>query len=336
MREYSNIQNLKGHIENPWRKLVAISTLSFTVACASLWLPHAAHAQRSEPYPSTIESRSAGPQERIDVLGERFVPPAAVASSQSRIVLYRPDDARPGATSIFLNDRYHASLVPGSWSQLCYASGPAELATRQMQAASRAAKDRYDAISALTLQAGQVIYLRVDLNNAQPELRPVPAAQALSEIASTREQLHTVSRVAQACMEVTAPAAPAPAAAAPMPVQTYTLPADTLFAFDRSDRDAMTDNGTRAIDSLLARLAQDSAASTACTSLATPTPWAGPSATSAWPSSVHRPCVITSPAPASFKRPSPPKAAAPASPWCALVAALQLPRPLPATNPTAV
>jgi OOP family OmpA-OmpF porin len=231
--------------------------LGLLLCSTGLLLLPAAHAQRSEPYPATIESRSAGPQARINVLGERFAPPAAVASSQSRIVLYRPDDARPGATSIFVNDRYHDSLVPGSWSQLCYASGPAELATRQMQAATRAAKDRYDAISAFTLQGGQVLYLRVDLNNAQPVLRPVPAAQALSEIASTREQLHTVSRVAQACNEVTAAAAPAPAPAAPMPVQTYTLPADTLFGFDRSDRNAMTDSGTRAIDSLLARLAQD-------------------------------------------------------------------------------
>jgi outer membrane protein OmpA-like peptidoglycan-associated protein len=39
--------------------------------------------------------------------------------------------------------------------------------------------------------------------------------------------------------------------------QTYTLPADTLFAFDRSDRAGMTDAGTRAIDMLLSRLQND-------------------------------------------------------------------------------
>jgi OOP family OmpA-OmpF porin len=252
MSNNANKRNRKPKSLQHWLNLLLCST--------GLLLLPAAHAQRSVSYPATIESRSAGPQARIDVLGERFAPPAAVASSQSRIVLYRLDDARPGATSIFVNDRYHDSLVPGSWSQLCYASGPAELATRQMQAATRAAKDRYDAISALTLQGGQVIYLRVDLNNDQPVLRPVPVAQATSEIASTREQLHTVSRVAQDCMEVTAVVAapaPAPAPVAPIPVQTYNLSADTLFGFNRSDRAAMTDSGTRAIDSLLARLAQD-------------------------------------------------------------------------------
>jgi OOP family OmpA-OmpF porin len=202
-----------------------------------------------------IESRSAGVESRIEVLGERFAHPAAVAPSQSRIVLYRPSDSRPGATSIFVNDRYHDSLVPGSWSQLCYSVGPTELATRQMEAATRPAKDRYDAISAITLRGGHVHYLRLDTSGAHPVLRPVPAAQALQEIAGTREQLHTVSRVAQTCVEVAAPV-PAPAPA-PLPAQTYTLPADTLFAFDRSDRAAMTDAGVRALDLLIARLAQD-------------------------------------------------------------------------------
>jgi hypothetical protein len=41
-----------------------------------------------------------------------------VVSSQSRIVFYRPDDGRAGATSVFIDDRYHASLVPGAWSLL--------------------------------------------------------------------------------------------------------------------------------------------------------------------------------------------------------------------------
>ncbi len=232
------------------RDFVGTPTVSLLLAGSCLLLPHAVQAQRGEAYPAVIESRSAGGQGRIEVLGGRFVQPTAVASTQSRIVLYRMDDGLPGATSIFVNDRYHDSLAPGAWSQLCYSTGPVELATRHMQAATQAARDRYDAISALTLRGGQVHYLRVDMNSPQPLLRPIPATQALQEIANTREQLHTVSRVAEPCTEVTTAVAPA----AP---QTYTLAADTLFAFDRSDRAAMTDAGTRAIDLLLARLGQD-------------------------------------------------------------------------------
>jgi OOP family OmpA-OmpF porin len=230
-----------------WRRHLT-SALAFTLFGGILFQTTLAQAQTA--YPAVIESLSAGGGEaRIDVLGERFAQLPAVAAHQSRIVVYRPEDGRVGATSIFVNGRYHASLVPGAWCQLCYASGPVEIATRQMQAATRPAKDRYEAISALTLQGGQVHYLRVSDTNNLPVLRPVASAQALQELGASREQLHTVSRVAQTCVDVM----PAPA----VPVQTYTLPADTLFAFDRSDRAGMTDAGTRAIDLLLDRLGQD-------------------------------------------------------------------------------
>lgn len=221
--------------------LLLLSSLTFVA--------NVAHAQRSDTaYPAVIESKSAGGGEaRIEVLGDRFAQLPAVASSQSRIVVYRLPDNGSGATSVFVNDRYHASLVPGAWSQLCYSTGPAEIATRQMDAVTRPAKDRYDAISALSLAPGQVHYLRVSDTGNRPVLRPVPAAQALQEIGATREQLHTVSRVAQDCIET----------ATPVQAQTYTLPADTLFAFDRSDRAGMTDAGTRAIDLLLTNIRRD-------------------------------------------------------------------------------
>ena len=236
--------------QSRWRGLSSRSLLALILTGACWLLAHPAHAQRSDSHPVVIEGPSVtGGQARIDVLGERFAQLPAVAASQSRIVLYRLDDNRDGATSVFVNDRYHTSLVPGAWSQLCYRSGPIEIATRQMQAATRPAKDRYDAISAITLQGGQVHYLRVSDTHSRPVLRPVPAAQALQELGSARLQLHTVSRVAQDCMEVMV----APAVLA----QTYTLAADTLFAFDRSDRAGMTDAGTRAIDLLLSRLSQD-------------------------------------------------------------------------------
>lgn len=208
------------------------------------------------PQESDRERRIVEP---IVSLGGPFKPSAGVSSMQSRVVLYRVAQSQlPGATSVFMDGRYHASLEAGSWSELCYKTGPTELGARQMRVGS-VPKDLPDTITAISLTPGQTHYLRVQQSSSKPVLQPVATAQALQELVSTREQLHTVSRVAQACNEVTAAAtpAPAPAPAVPVPAQTYSLPADTLFAFDRSDRDAMTDNGTRAIDSLLARLAQD-------------------------------------------------------------------------------
>lgn len=198
-------------------------------------------------HPAVVEGSSvAGGTARIQVLGGAFTQGAPVAASQSRIVLYRLEDGRSGATSIFVDDRYHTSLVSGAWSQLCYSSGSAEVAARQMEAVTRSSKDRYDAISALNLQAGQTHYLRVSGTDGRSVLRPVASIQALQEIAATREQQHTVSRVAQVCKE-----------APPLMAQVYTMAGDTLFEFDRSERSAMTDAGTRAIDLLLTRLASE-------------------------------------------------------------------------------
>ncbi len=230
-----------------WPKRLARAVLLpiALIAGTGLLSSGAAHAQRSsDTYPAVVEAPSvAGGVARINVLGDPFAQGAPVVSSQSRIVLYRPDDGRPGATSVFVDDRYHTSLVPGAWSQLCYNSGPAEVGARQMEAVTRAAKDRYDAISALNLQPGQTHYLRVSDINGRPVLRPMASTQALQEISATREQQHTVSRVAQLCKE-----------GPPLTPQVYTLAADTLFEFDRSERAAMTDAGTRAIDLLLSRL----------------------------------------------------------------------------------
>jgi outer membrane protein OmpA-like peptidoglycan-associated protein len=206
-----------------------------------------AQTKADEPYPSVITAKGVGGEARIEVLGDKFTQLPSVASKQSRMVIYRMEDGRSGATSLFVDERYHASLVPGAWTQLCYRTGTAELAARQMQAVTSSAKDRYDSISVVQLLPGKVYYLRVDMRNGQPVLRPVSSTQAMSEIDKTREQIHTVSRVAQVCEEVTAAE----------PIQAYALEADTLFAFDRADRAGMTDAGTRAIDNLLSRLRND-------------------------------------------------------------------------------
>ena len=227
------------------RRLPGMLLGLWLITAAGLLNGAGAHAQAyPQGHPATVEAPSvAGGVARIEVLGGAFTQGAPVAGNQSRIVLYRVKDNRPGASSVFVDKRYHASLVSGAWSQLCYSSGAVELGVRQMEAVTRAAKDPYDSISALSLQPGQTHYLSVGEADGRPLLRPVLSSQALQEITGTREQLHTVSRVAQTCE-----------AGPPMAPQVYTLSTDTLFAFDRSDRDGMTEAGMRAIDQLLGRL----------------------------------------------------------------------------------
>lgn len=188
---------------------------------------------------------------RIEVLGSHFAKLAAVSSHQSRIVLYSPaENSLPGATSLFVNGTYHASLIKGAWTDLCYRPGSVEFGARQMEVGQRA-KDSYDTISALTLVGGRAHYLRVIEQNGRPILQPVSAALAERELPSKRLQLHTISRVAQDCVEA---AEPAPAVAEP---GRYTLDDDTLFAFARSDRQSMTRAGMGAVELLLSRLRND-------------------------------------------------------------------------------
>jgi OOP family OmpA-OmpF porin len=194
---------------------------------------------------------------KIESLGGGFQIPGSVSAAQSRVVFYRAvQNLLPGATSIFLDGRYHASLEPGAWSALCYKTGPVEMGARQMRVGSLP-KDLPDTITAMSLTPGQTHYVRVQQSADKPVLQPVAAAQALQELVGTRQQIHTISRVEQVCQEAVA-IAPAPVPApAPAVTERITLPADTLFAFDRSDAQAMTGAGVQAIDRLIARLRSD-------------------------------------------------------------------------------
>lgn len=228
--------------------------LCAAASCLALLFASSAALAQASRSPSYIETQQAGVNARIEVLGQAFTSPYPIGADQSRIMLYRPAASRlSGATSVFVDDRYHTSLVPGAWSALCYRSGTTQLGARQMQVGSRP-KDLADSITALQLQGGQTHYLRVQEEQGRPVLQPVPAAQAHQEMSQFKEQVHTVSRVAQACREGVAPVA---VALASSPVQRITLPADTLFAFNRSDAAGMTGAGMAAMDSLLAMLRAD-------------------------------------------------------------------------------
>lgn len=184
---------------------------------------------------------------QIDVLGQNYQRLGTIGTQQSRIVLYSREDLRmAGATSVFVNGTYHASLIQGAYSDLCYSPGTVELSARQVQVGQRP-KDLPDTITSLQLIGGQTHYLRVSEQAGRPVLQPVPATQAEQELPTKRLQLHTISRVAQDCV----------VSNEPVQASRVTLGADTLFAFARADRDGMTASGVGAIDRLIERLRND-------------------------------------------------------------------------------
>jgi len=180
-------------------------------------------------------------------LGQRFAMFERVAQQQSRIIIYRAaGTSQPGAATVYVNDHYHASLIPGGYAEVCLPPGGAELGVRMVDAGRRP-KDSLDTITAINLKGGQTTFLRVrEQTGMRALLQPVPAAEAIPELQSTRQQVHTISRVPDAaeCID----AGPVPPVVAS---QQINLAADALFAFGKSDLKNMSTAGRQSLDNLI-------------------------------------------------------------------------------------
>ena len=172
-----------------------------------------------------------------------------VASGQSRIIFYRPTNARmPGVATVYVNGRYHTSLVAGGYSTVCLAPGKVELGVRQIDLQHRPNKDGFDSNTQLNLPNAQNVFVRInDETHKNLSFMPLRAAEADQEVTQTRLQAHTISRVTDAVDCVNSDAPPA----APRQMQ---LAGDTLFEFGRSDAAGLTANGLRAIDQLISQI----------------------------------------------------------------------------------
>lgn len=212
-------------------------------AFAGLFLAGCAQTGRvsNAPPPATESVRAS-----LEPLGPLFEQPGPPDVSQSRLVVYRlGQDKLPGATGVFVDGTYHASIVQGAWSQLCYKPGPVNLGVRQVQVGAPP-KDLLDSITALSLLGGQTHYFHVVQDKGYPVLKPVPQAQALRDLVGARQQMHTISRVAQDCIKSSGAQPVITLDQAPQKV-----PTQLLFDFDRSDLQAIDRADLMALDKQL-------------------------------------------------------------------------------------
>lgn len=199
---------------------------------------------------------------RVAVLGQSFDHLAPVHPEQVRLVFYSLEGlALSGATSIFVNGVYHASLIQGAYSDLCFSPGAVQLGVQQVQVGQARGKP-LDGITAIELQGGRFYHLQVREHGGHPLLAPVSGAQAERELPSKRLQLHTLSRVAQPCKEApaalsTETLAPRQTPALPQEAQRYVLAERILFAYARSDRKGMRASGREALEQAMAHLKSD-------------------------------------------------------------------------------
>jgi len=221
------------------------------VVVASTLFVSAATAQPT--YAESIQSIPGDVTQSIAVLGDRFEFLVSVAPSQGRVVLFRPagTDNLSGSTGVFVNERFHTSLVAGGYSYLCLPPSRVQVGSRQIKVGERA-KDPIDSLTPLLLEGGQTVYLLVSERLDRPILTQVSEAEALRQLVNLREQVQAVSRVegAQRCESVLTQQAP-------VQTERLILGADALFEFGRSDINALTGLGHQAIQQLIQRVGRD-------------------------------------------------------------------------------
>lgn len=184
-------------------------------------------------------------------LGETFKVPNLLVKHQSRLVFYRlATDKQPGAVSLYIDGAYLASLQRGAYTELCLPPSKIEIGVR-MTENGRSVRDAFDVLNTLSLDPGKEVFVQVmEELNGRALMVTVRPEKALPELVKTREQRHTLSRVAnaQACQD-----APKPTKVA-APLSSTTLSADALFPFGKSSIDTIAPKGRRILDHLIDRI----------------------------------------------------------------------------------
>ena len=178
-----------------------------------------------------------GQEARVEAFGPAFQQTERAPADQARVYAYRPVNAlNPAPINLYLNGRYHASLLRGGYTEFCLSPGPVAVQTA-LDDAGQMHQGKTQAGQPLNAQAGRLVYLQIsDTANRQARLQTLAETQALPEIRQTRKQQHTISRAP----EVQTCNAPAPepikntAPPKPLPKQEITLSSDTLFEFGKS------------------------------------------------------------------------------------------------------
>lgn len=227
----------------------------------------------------------------LQALGQGYTQTKPATDTNARLTIYRPaSDAGPGAVTVFVNARYHASLMPGSFIKFCVKLAPIQVGVR---AADASGDERASLIvSKVTPLAGSQQFYSLTqqpLNTTAPSGRKVTLEaktrkEAEVELLQTREQIHTLSRApmvvacedappAQSAVVVTpipssdseavySTAALTVPATVPVPVespapagpQVITLLADVLFQIDKAGLSNISTPGRSTLDVVIARV----------------------------------------------------------------------------------
>ena len=131
-------------------------------------------------------------------LGAWYTPVQDLAFEQSRLVFYRPEGDGYGVITLHVDGRYHTSLQHGAFSVLCLDRASVNLQAQPGRSWARADAAR-EVSQNVVMSGGQTLFVRLSEALAtRPRLEVVPAHSAAQEVQTTREQMHSLSRVASA------------------------------------------------------------------------------------------------------------------------------------------
>lgn len=182
-----------------------------------------------------------GQEPHIEPYGAAFSQPEAAPQTQARVYAYRaPESFNPAPINIYLNGRYHASLLRAGYTEFCLTPGRITVQSALDDAAQMHLGKTMPGQS-LDAQAGRVIYLRFAEGPGRQSLAQAQTeTQAVPELSRTRRMQHTVSRAPE--VQTCSTEAPKPP-----PKRDFTLSSDALFPFAKS---TLLPEGEEAIESL--------------------------------------------------------------------------------------
>jgi OmpA-OmpF porin, OOP family len=200
----------------------------------------------------------------IEAYGDLFARATPVASHLSKVFIYRVNAVpTPQPVNIYLDGRYHTSLLKGGFSEFCAIPGAVSVQA-VLDDASRQHLGKQDAGQRLQFDPGKTLFLRLQESSyAPPTLQVVNSTVAQMELKNSRRQIHTVSRAKSVheCEEgvevssVTPTTNAAPIAAVAIvksgPERKYALEADALFEFGKAELRA---SGYNAIEILVQKV----------------------------------------------------------------------------------
>ena len=173
----------------------------------------------------------------IEAYGELFAKANPVAAHLSKVIIYRANAVpNPQPINIYLDGRYHTSLLKGGFSEFCAIPGNVGVQAA-LDDASRLHLGKQESGQRLQFEPGKILYVRMQESAyAPPSLQVVNAAAAQADLKNVRRQIHTVSRAKSVRECEDGVEAPVVAVAPkPAPERKYALEADALFEFGKSE-----------------------------------------------------------------------------------------------------